>query len=147
MTVFEDMFSDEQMNMVLAAIEYASGKADDVYLHFSFLGGMLHVGVFYVQAGQTYYRYQLPGVDTSTQRQNLLLDACLKSLMNIYTACKEYDRKMPIEGFFHYKVGGALDARYSYEDIPVGEDPQWDKKLETWMKSVQEELNKKATQR
>jgi len=147
MAIFEDVFSEAQMEMVAAGLDYAAGQADNIYIYFSTLGGMLYAHAFFSRDGHVLLTHQLPGVDTSVTQQQVLLDACLRELKNLQEAGVAYNREAPVEGYLHYKVGGALDARYSYEDIPVGEDPQWDKKLETWMKSVQEELDGKATQR
>jgi len=142
MTVFEDVFSDAQMKMVSAALDYVSGQADGIYIHFSSLGGILHVGVFYTRSGQTYLNHQLPGVDTSINRQQTLLRSCVDSLKKINAAGAEFNREVPVEGYLCYRVGGAVDARYSYNDIPAGEDPQWSEKLGAWMQSVQQDLDK-----
>jgi len=137
MTVFEDAFSEAQIGMVSAALDYASGQADNVYIYFSVLGGILHTDVFFARDGRVYSKHKLPDVDTSSPQQQALLGACLLELENLCQAGVTYNRPIPIEGYLHYRVGGSLDARYSYDDIPVGEDPQWLEKMGAWRESVQ----------
>jgi len=135
-TTFEDDFSQAQIDMVRAALDYASGQADGIYIHFSSLGGILHVGMFFTAFGRFYTPSELPGTDTSVGWQQTLLETCCDALERMFDAGEAHSRDIPVEGYLSYRVGGSLDARYSYQDIPVGEDPRWDEKLDAWMQDV-----------
>ena len=142
MASFEDVFSDAQIGMVSVALEYGGDAVSDVFVLFMILDGMRHGDVFFVKDGKTYHRHELPGVDTSIDRQQMLLGVITDEAQRIVVAGREYDRKVPVVGYLHYHVGGSVDARYSYEDIPADKDPQWNEKLDAWMQSVQEDLDK-----
>jgi len=137
---FEEEVTQAQTAMIAAAVDYASNKADDVYIYFSMLSDMLFVQAFFARQGEVCYVHKLPEVDVSVGRQNQLLDECMDELMKIRQAAIEHERAIPREGWIHYHVGGSVDARYSYRDIAPGVDPQWSEKLDAWMKSVQREL-------
>ena len=141
MTIFEDVFSDAQQEMVAVALEFAGDGVSDVYVQFGILRGVRHGDVFYVKGGRAYSRHDLPVVDRTADREFGLLHALTDEAQRIALAGQEYGREVPVEGYLHYRVGGSLDARYSYDDIPVGKDPQWDEKLDSWMESVQKELD------
>jgi len=139
---FEDVFSDAQMEMIFVALEYADNNVSDVFVQFGILRGMRHGDCFFAKDGRTYLRHELPGVDKSIDRQRVLLHTIMEEAQRIWLAGQECNREVPVEGYLRYHVGGALDARYSYQDIPVGEDTKWKDKLEAWRQSVQQDLDK-----
>ncbi len=141
MSTFEDEFSEAQSDLISITLEYSSKRADDIYLLFSFVGGLMHVDTFFTQANRAFHRNELPGIDTSEKRENVLFKYWNDGLNAIYDACKKYGRPLPMEGYLHYRVGGALDARYSYEDIGPDDDLPWDDHLEAWRASVQQSLD------
>ena len=142
MASFEDVFSDAQMGMVSVALEYGGDAVSDVFVQFMILDGMRHGDVFFVKDGKTYHRHELPGVDPSIDRQQILQKVITDEAQRIVVAGREYGRTVPVEGYLHYRVGGSVDARYSYEDIPADKDPQWSEKLEAWMQLVQQDFDK-----
>ena len=141
MSGFEEEFTDAQTAMIAAAVDYASGQADDIYIYFSTLLDMLTTRVFFSRRGCAYEVHKLPGIDTSIQAQRVMLDAFKPELDRIWQGAIDHEQPIPREGWIHYHVGGGVDARYSYQDIELDDDPAWDEKVDAWMESVQKELD------
>jgi len=143
MTVFEDVFSDAQTEMVSMALRYANGEVSDVFIQFTIQGNMCGVGLFYVKDAKVVRLEDRPVAHASYEIRRSLVSQMTDEVHRISLACAEANRPVPVEGYLHYRVApNSLDARHSYDEIhDDDEDPVRSQRFFAWQREVQQELD------
>lgn len=124
--LFEDFFSELQADMVSICLEYASNKADTIYIYCSYEGRAIFGDFFYRINGQMFYKHKLNDAiskgnngfsyETSIARQNATLKIIKEDLQKINELCQKFNRSMPTEMKLIYDVHtGKFNADYRYD--------------------------------
>ena len=132
--VFEDYFSELQADMVSICLEYASKKADMIYVYCSCEAKMISSNFFYRINGILVRKHKLNEAlnpkekgflyDTSGNRQSTALNIINEDVEKINELCEKYIRKMPTEMKLIYNVKkNSLVANYKY-DLIHSTDPE-----------------------
>ncbi|MDH4557420.1 DUF600 domain-containing protein [Pseudomonas sp. BN417] len=143
---FEDYFSEYQTDMVSIALEYADGRADEIFIYGACEDGTTAFDVFYRINGKIVEKDNLNSAvvsgisayDTSGERQSAMLNIGLDNLDNIEAKCGEFHREMPTEIRLHYDVkNNKMRAKYRYDRIfSEHADILPDDVFDTWLQSV-----------
>lgn len=130
--VFEDYFSELQADMVSICLEYVEGRAEKIYIYCSCEERVLSSDFFYCIKGQIKERHKLNDdinrnnkyiYNTSSERQDIVLDILIKDIKRIMSLCNEYGREIPTEIKLIYDVEkNSLKAEYRY-DLVYSNDP------------------------
>ena len=126
--VFEDFFSEYQVDMIEICLEYANYHVDRIFIYCSYEGKMLDSNFFFEIDGKYYRKHQIGSAgkeyDTSQKRQSAALDIITQDMMNISKKCDEFGRPMPTEMKIIYDVKkNSLNASYRY-DLMYSNDPE-----------------------
>ena len=122
--VFEDYFSELQVDMVSICLEYVEKKADRIYIYCSFEEMAIFCDFFYCINDSVVRKHKLNDVisnesfryDTSVARQIAVMDIIIEDIEKIYKLCNEYKREMPTEIKLIYDVNeNTLNANYKYD--------------------------------
>ncbi len=82
-STFEDEFSEAQSDLISITLEYSSKRADDIYVLFSWLGGVGHVDAFFAQANRTFRRNELPGIHQKNGRMFYSSTGMMDSMLSM----------------------------------------------------------------
>ncbi len=126
--VFEDYFSELQADMVSICLEYASKKADMIYIYCSCEANMISSNFFYCINGKIFRKHKLNDslntkengflYDISPYRQSTTLKIINEDIEKITELCEKYNRKMPTEMKLVYNVKeNNFVANYKYDLI------------------------------
>jgi hypothetical protein len=121
--VFEDYFSEFQMDMLSICLEYVENLADEIYIHCSCEQGIVSCNVFFRINGTIVKRSKLNDALPEQQKKNFLYDISdirqqkLISLVNedikrLEMLCKQNNHPVPTELKIQYNV--ALKSMKSY---------------------------------
>lgn len=124
--VFEDYFSALQADMVSICLEYASNRADKIYIYCSYENQSLSSYFFYNINGTLVKKHRLNDAlgpeagdfsyDTSPDRQSAAMDIINEDIEKIHKVCRHFNREMPTEMKLVYDVNGnSLTAKYRYD--------------------------------
>ena len=123
---FEDQFTPIQKDIASVCLEYAEGAADTIFIHALCEGDIISSNFFYRVNGQLKKKHQLNNnsdglIDTSSKRQQAVLDALNDDVEKIKALCAGSKQPMPTEMkiFFDVKKK-ALSAKYRYEPVYTG---------------------------
>jgi|SRR5690625_71121 len=142
---FEDYFSEPQTDMVAICMEYSEGKVDDIYIYCSWEHNLYTFNVFFKAQDIVVGKYKLndifPGIDTSPERQDALLDIGKQNLKLINDICKEYNHDMPTEIKLYYNVKeNSLQAKYKYDLVYSNrENLSYHDILDEWFEEIKYE--------
>lgn len=130
--IFEDYFSEIQGDMVSICLEYVKGRAEKIYIYCSCEEKVLSSDFFYCIEGKIKERHKLNDdmnkcndyiYDTSTERQDAVLDILIEDIKKMMSLCNEYKKEMPTEIKLIYDVvQNSLKAEYKY-DLVYSNDP------------------------
>jgi len=129
--VFEDYFSELQVDMVSICLEYVDNRAEKIYIYCSFEEGVVSSDYFYNINGNILERHKLNEAlintekeyDTSVERQKGVIKILNSDIKSMLKLCKEYQREMPTEIKLVYDVlKNSLKAEYKY-DLVYSNDP------------------------
>ncbi len=129
--MFEDYFSEVQADMVAVCLEYVENEADDIYIYCSYEPEMYAFDVFFKINNHLVHKHHVNEavnsgsstgekvmIDTSTHRQEAVLDIGIENVRRLHEICKEYGREMPTEIKLHYNVkNGDLKGKYRYDCV------------------------------
>lgn len=124
--VFEDYFSEIQADMVSVCLEYASNKADKIYIYCSYEAKVISSNFFFRINGLLVRKHKLNDAiiersddfsyNTSDNRQGAAIDIINEDIEKISELCKNFNREMPTEMKLAYDVRkGSLVAKYRYD--------------------------------
>jgi len=149
--VFEDYFSELQADMVSICLEYASKKADMIYIYCSSEANIISSNFFYCINGILVRKHKLNEAlnayekgslyDTSGNRQSAALNFINEDIEKIKELCEKYKRKMPTEMKLIYNVKkNSLVSNYKY-DLVYSTDAEKtaDNAVNEWFDEVQHE--------
>ena len=144
--VFEDYFSDLQMDIVSICLEYVEKKADRVYIYCSFEETIISCDFFFCINNTIVKRHKLNDIvsdgsfiyDTSVARQNAVMDIIIEDIEKLHKLCNEYKRKMPTEIKLIYDVKkNSLKANYKYDLVYTKNDQKTADDIATeWFEEV-----------
>ncbi|MBZ0312670.1 hypothetical protein AB2T96_07670 [Clostridium butyricum] len=129
--VFEDYFSELQADMVSICLEYVDNRAEKIYIYGSCEETIISSDFFYCIGGKIKERHRLNDniennqyiYDTSSKRQDMVLDILIEDIKKIKDLCKKYSREMPTEIKLIYDVQkNNLKVEYKY-DLVYYNDP------------------------
>lgn len=121
--VFEDCFSELQVDMVSICMEYVEGRAERIYIYCSMENNMISSGFFYKVNGKIVKKNKLNdviksgerGYDVSVNRQKGAITIINEDIQALDKLCQEYQREMPTQIKLVYDiVENKLNADYSY---------------------------------
>ena len=120
--VFEDYFSEYQVEMIKACLKYADDDVDKVFIYGSREGRSTAANVFFEVDGKYYRKHQLDlagrKCDASQKRQFACLDALFDAIFHMEKKCREFDRPMPTELKIIYDVKkNSVKANYRYDPV------------------------------
>lgn len=148
---FEDYFSEYQADMVSICLEYASDRADMIYICCACEGSATTAEYFYRINGKVVNRGQLNDAinlktsgfryDTSTDVQRQTLRIILDDIADINKLCKKYDRPMPTEMKLIYDVKrNKLSVSYRYDLVySHTKDKYATDVVEEWFEEIKKE--------
>ncbi|MBO4637066.1 MAG: hypothetical protein J5685_07960 [Clostridiales bacterium] len=113
---FEDAFSRVQSEYISLCLEYAEGKAEEIFAYVYRTETMRMFNVFYRSEGKILTASQIP----TSCSDDELLEAGRNDISNLEKVCKEFEAEIPNELKMHYDVRtGKFDASVSYEDYSI----------------------------
>jgi hypothetical protein len=126
--VFEDYFSELQADMVSICLEYASDRADKIYIYCSHEGSSVFCNFFYRINGIMLRKHKLNDAilnsndgffyEIDEERQDKALEIINEDLDKIAELCKKFNRPMPTEMKLVYDVKkNSIVAKYKYDLI------------------------------
>lgn len=130
--VFEDYFSELQVDMVSVCLEYVEKKADRIYIYCSFEEKVISCDFFFCINNRVVRKHKLNDAisdesfryDTSVARQTAVMDIIVEDIERLYQLCNEYKKAMPTEIKLIYDIkGNNLKADYKY-DLVHSKDAQ-----------------------
>ena len=124
--VFEDYFSELQVDIVSICLEYVEKRAEKIYIYCSFESGMISSGFFYKFNRKIVKKNKLNDVildgekkyDVSITRQKGAINIINDDIKALNRLCQEYQKEMPTQIKLIYDViSNKLNADYSYDMI------------------------------
>ena len=119
--IFEDRFSELQVDMIQICLEYVNNNAEFVYIYASYEENTISCDYFYKINGELLERHKINNngivkYDTSIERQKACMKILNEDMKAIISACKEYNREMPTEIKLIYDVkNNKVNSNYAYE--------------------------------
>ncbi|QOD08222.1 hypothetical protein [Rathayibacter toxicus] len=115
---FEELISNLFSDLVSVSLEYAGKSATDIFIYASLEEGVFF-DPFFANGTEVMTRSKLSGVDTSIDRQQLLVDYGTTQLSQFVKDCANFTNPTPTEIRLHYVVAtGKTDVDLEYV-------PQW----------------------
>ncbi|QWL33180.1 hypothetical protein [Rathayibacter toxicus] len=115
---FEELVSNLFSDLVSVSLEYAGKSATDIFIYASLEGGVFF-DPFFANGTEVLTRSKLSGVDTSIDRQRLLVNYGTTQLSQFVEECATFKNPTPTEIKLHYVVAtGKTDVDLKYV-------PQW----------------------
>ena len=120
--IFEDAFSDIQVDMVQICLEYVDNRADKIFIYASFEENTISCDFFYDINGHKIERHKLNLIDdtydTSIQRQKMCMDILVDDMKQLISLCQKHERDIPTEIKITYDVNSnSLNANYQYGPV------------------------------
>lgn len=138
---YEDALADVHSEIVSVVLEYADGKASDIYVYCSSERAALTIDPYFVIEGEIYEIHKAPIPSASSSRQWALLDYGIAQLQRLKEFCHQFSRPMPTEMKLHYALAsGTFDADISYEDRYTGTNLGWSDLADKWRQEIQATL-------
>ncbi|MBC1922215.1 hypothetical protein [Listeria grayi] len=144
--VFEDVFMEIQADMVSLGLDYVESQAEKVFIYVSYEESALTFNVFYLIKGKIVTISKVNEVLGNKKNFNKkevfsILNAGIKELDRIISACKEYDRPIPTEMRLTYDVkANSLKSDYQYEPVYSNTDDKHSSDI--FMEWIDAERNK-----
>ncbi|PPH25328.1 hypothetical protein [Rathayibacter toxicus] len=115
---FEELVSNLFSDLVSVSLEYAGKSATDIFIYASLEEGVFF-DPFFANGTEVLTRSKLSGVDTSIDRQRLLVNYGTTQLSQFVKDCANFTNPTPTEIRLHYVVAtGKTDVDLEYV-------PQW----------------------
>ncbi|PPI51878.1 hypothetical protein C5D35_10905 [Rathayibacter toxicus] len=115
---FEELVSNLFSDLVSVSLEYAEKSATDIFIYASLEEGVFF-DPFFANGTEVMTRSKLSGVDTSIDRQRLLVNYGTTQLSQFVKDCANFTNPTPTEIRLHYVVAtGKTDVDLEYV-------PQW----------------------
>lgn len=130
--VFEDCFSELQVDMVAICLEYVEKKADKIYIYCSFEDRVISCDFFYCINNSIVRKHRLNDAiddesiryDTSVARQTAVMDIIIEDIKKVHKLCEDNGKETPTEIKLIYDVKkNSLKANYRY-DLVYSKDSQ-----------------------
>ena len=148
--VFEDYFTELQADMIDICMEYASDRADMIYIYCSFERGGPLANFFYVINGKALRKNKLDDalsieekksfsyqITDDMQRESI--DIIFKDIEKMQVLCKEYNKEMPTEIKIVYDVKkNKMLADYKY-DIIYTEEVLFYEPFDKWFDEIKKQ--------
>ena len=132
---YEDAFSDLQSEYISLCLEYAEGKAEEVFAYLYRTETMRMFNVFFKCNGKIFAASQL---DTSCNDEELM-EAGRNDISKLEELCREYEAAAPNEIKMHYYVKtGKYDAEVAYEDYSIKDKVTPFQVFMKWLKEEKE---------
>ncbi|EUJ29308.1 Uncharacterised protein [Listeria grayi] len=144
--VFEDVFMEIQADMISLGLDYVESQAEKVFIYVSYEESALTFNVFYQIKGKIVTISKVNEVLGNKKNFNKkevfsILNAGIKELDRIISACKEYDRPIPTEMRLTYDVkANSLKSDYQYEPVYSNTDDKHSSDI--FMEWIDAERNK-----
>ncbi len=133
---FEDAFSELQSEYISLCLEYAEGKAEEVFAYIYRTKTMRMFNVFYRSEGRIVAASQL---DTSCNDDEFF-QMGRDDISKLEEICGKYESKLPNEIKMHYDVKtGKYDADISYKEYSIKDKVT---PMQVFMKWVKDEKEK-----
>ncbi|QOD10322.1 hypothetical protein [Rathayibacter toxicus] len=115
---FEELISNLFSDLVSVSLEYAGKSVTDIFIYASLEEGVFF-DPFFANGTEVLSREKMPGVDTSIDRQQLLIGYGTTQLSQFVKDCANFTNPTPTEIKLHYVVAtGKTDVDLKYV-------PQW----------------------
>ena len=146
--VFEDAFSEIQIDMIKICLAYAEYTADKVYVYASYEGGVISCDYFYQINHTLVQRHKLNDIgvkhkyDVSPDRQGKCLNILNADMDALSSVCKEYNQPMPTEIKLIYDaVNRKVMSKYAYDlKYSNTKDLTADDMAEQWFEEEKQKL-------
>ena len=113
---FENAFSSVQSDYISLCLEYAEGKAEEIFCYVYSTETMRMFNAFFRSGDKILTANQMP----SSCSDDEFLEMGRKDISKLEEVCKEFEAERPNELKMHYDVRtGKFDARVSYENYSI----------------------------
>lgn len=145
MKIFEDYFTDLQVDMISICLEYSGNQAEKIYIYGSIENNTISFNVFFQIEGEVLHLNELNRVingsekiDDHIERQFAVLQIGVENLEKIRKLCEENNRETPTEMKIQYIISGnSMTAEYQYEPVySIIKDRTDDDVFNDWFKEV-----------
>lgn len=133
---YEDVFSKLQSEYISLCLEYAEGKAEEVYAYLYRTDTMRMFNAFFRSGGRILAASQMQ----TTCNDEEFMEAGRDDISKLEEICREYEAELPNELKMHYDVKtGKYEANVSYENYSIKDKVT---PMQVFMKWLKEEREK-----
>lgn len=140
---YEKLLAEVQAELVAVSAEYAHGSANEILVFASLENRTLFFDPFFVSGSHVVSRGKLAGVDTSTQRQKVLINYGTAQLRRLMDGAIRHRAPVPTVIKMRYAVKDkSLHSDFLYEPQLGTNDTIHSRDLSlVWKNEIQEELD------
>lgn len=132
---YEEVFSNFQSEYISLCLEYAEGKAEEVFAYLYRTDTMRMFNAFFRSDGKILAASQMQ----TTCSDDEFMEVGRDDISKLEEICHEYEAELPNEIKMHYDVKtGKFDAKVSYENYSIKDKVTPMQVFMKWMKEEKE---------